>query len=86
MPGNLAGNSQIIDSITGRLWRHRIYLQEVLGVVSIGMDIIGLVVVIVLAIGLAELIFNILFKKDSSDREFTSILFSPKYLAAGGYG
>ena len=49
------------------------------------MNIIGLVVVIVLAIGLVELIFNILFKKDSSDREFTSILFSPKYLAAGAW-
>ena len=49
------------------------------------MDIIDLVVVIVLAIGLVELIFNILFKKDSSDREFASLLFSPKYLAKGAW-
>lgn len=46
---------------------------------------IGLFIVVALAVGLVEMVFNIIFNKGSSDRQFVSLLFSPKYLAKGAW-
>lgn len=49
------------------------------------MNFIGAFILFVVLVSLAELVFNVLFNKRSSDREFALFLLNPKNLAKGAW-